>query len=71
MNAGSTTSSGILQFLVLILTSYPHVQQKAHDELDRVVGHERAPVLDDLRNLPYVHAVIKEVWVILAYLLIC
>lgn len=43
------------------MTLYPHVQQRAQDEIDRVVGRARLPNLDDKDKLPYVNAMIKEV----------
>ena len=39
---------------------YPHVMQKAQEELDRVVGNERLPELSDRENLPYISALLKE-----------
>jgi hypothetical protein len=34
--------------------------EKAHEELDRVVGHDRFPTWADEPNLPYLRAMIKE-----------
>lgn len=45
-------------FLVMML--YPEAQAKAQAEIDRVVGHERLPMMEDRPNLPYVEALIKE-----------
>lgn len=45
-------------FLMMVL--YPEVQKKVQDELDRVVGTERLPSLEDRGNLPYTDAVLKE-----------
>jgi cytochrome P450 len=61
MTAGAITSTSWLQFLVLIMAAYPDVQKKAHEEIDRVVGPNHSPTLDDLQRLPYVEAIIKEV----------
>lgn len=44
----------------LAMTLNPEVQAKAQEEIDRVVGRDRLPTLDDRRNLPYVEAVVKE-----------
>lgn len=38
----------------------PKVQARAHEELDRVVGQERLPTIEDRSALPYVNAIIKE-----------
>lgn len=48
--------------MILLLLSHPDVQKKAHDELDKVVGADRLPNLDDIKDLPYVRAVQDEVW---------
>ena len=61
LEGGSDTTSSYLQTLVLALVTNPDVQRKAQEEIDRVVGRERAPTLDDLPNLPYIQAIIKEV----------
>ncbi|KAJ6529371.1 cytochrome P450 [Mycena capillaripes] len=37
------------------------IQKKAHEELDRVVGRDRLPTVEDEKNLPYCHAIVKEV----------
>lgn len=39
---------------------YPEVQRKAQEEIDRVVGTQRLPTLEDRSNLLYVDAVITE-----------
>lgn len=38
----------------------PKAQAKAHEELDRVIGRERLPDLDDKESLPYINAICKE-----------
>ncbi|KAG9300647.1 hypothetical protein G9A89_023445 [Geosiphon pyriformis] len=35
-------------------------EQKAHDELDRVVGCEHLPNISDFNSLPYIQSLIKE-----------
>jgi cytochrome P450 len=40
----------------------PRVMKKSQEELDRVVGKDRLPDFSDKGNLPYVDAVIKEVF---------
>ena len=39
----------------------PNVQKKAQEELDRVIGTDRLPLLSDRGSLPYVEALVKEV----------
>uniref|UniRef100_UPI0037E872D8 cytochrome P450 2K1-like n=1 Tax=Semicossyphus pulcher TaxID=241346 RepID=UPI0037E872D8 len=41
------------------MAKYPHIQDKVHEELSRVVGSRQVRV-DDRKNLPYVDAVIHE-----------
>ncbi len=45
--AGSETTSKSLGFGFLYLLLYPEVQRKAQKEIDRVVGRERMPTLND------------------------
>ncbi|KAG8245286.1 hypothetical protein J6590_005600 [Homalodisca vitripennis] len=40
---------------------YPEVQEKMQEEIDRVLGRGRKPVLDDKANLHYTMAVLNEV----------
>ena len=40
---------------------HPDVVQKAHEEIDRVVGRDRLPTFQDRDNLSYVDCVLKEV----------
>ncbi len=39
---------------------HPEVQRKAQAELDEVVGVNRLPMFEDIRQLPYLSAVLKE-----------
>lgn len=41
---------------------YPEVQRTAQAEIDRVIGNDRLPGLDDQPNLPYIDALMKEVF---------
>ncbi|KAI0763571.1 CyP450 monooxygenase [Trametes elegans] len=58
--AGFDTTLSTLQALFLALAMYPHVQKKAQEELDAVVGPSRLPKFDDRDKLVYVNAIIKE-----------
>lgn len=40
----------------------PEVVKKAHEELDRVVGKGRLPDFADRDDLPYINAVVKELF---------
>jgi Cytochrome P450 len=41
---------------------YPEVQRKARDEIDRVIGPGRLPTIADRGRLPYVDAIVKEIF---------
>lgn len=58
--AGHETTARTLTFTWYALASNPHVRQRLHAELDRVLDG-RLPGVDDLRRLPYTLQVIKEV----------
>ncbi|EEB88897.1 hypothetical protein MPER_13076 [Moniliophthora perniciosa FA553] len=59
--AGYDTTTTTLQWLIIAMISYPEVQLKAQEELNTVIGRSRIPTLQDMDNLPYVRAVVKEV----------
>ena len=41
---------------------YPGVLAKLQEEIDRVIGRDRLPDLQDRPLLPYVEAAVKETW---------
>ncbi|CAI6277588.1 unnamed protein product [Periconia digitata] len=60
LEAGSdTTANTLIGFLCAMLV-FPEVAAKAHEELDRVVGHDRMPVPQDEMNLQYIRGCVKE-----------
>ncbi|THC91845.1 hypothetical protein EYZ11_008693 [Aspergillus tanneri] len=60
MEGGSDTSSSLILAIVQALIQNPAVQEKAHAEIDSVVGHDRSPVWEDLEKLPYINMIVKE-----------
>ncbi|KAH9912821.1 cytochrome P450 [Fomitopsis serialis] len=54
-----TTKSALASF-VLAMVVYPEVLQKAQEEIDRVVGVDRLPQLEDRDQLPYIECIVKE-----------
>ncbi|KAL7784563.1 cytochrome P450 [Trichoderma ceciliae] len=58
--AGSDTTVGTLMAFVLAMILHPEVQQKAQEEIDRVIGPNRLPGYEDQSSLPYIDALIKE-----------
>jgi hypothetical protein len=57
--AGNDTTTMALEIFTMASVLYPEVVQKAHEELDTVVGPDRMPNFDDA--LPYITAIVKEV----------
>lgn len=55
-----TTTSSTLSF-ILAMCVFPEAQQKAQEEIDRVVGPDRMPEWSDESSLPYVSALVSEV----------
>lgn len=60
LGAGSDTTANSLLWTIIACVTNPDVQRKAHEELDRVVGHDRFPTWEDEVNLPYIRAMVKE-----------
>ncbi|XP_053380026.1 cytochrome P450 1A1-like [Mercenaria mercenaria] len=58
--AGITTTCSTLSNLFLCLMNHPNYQRKAQEELNRVVGNERLPTIDDRRNCPFMEALVME-----------
>lgn len=57
---GSETTIASATVLVLVLANDAKMQRKAQEELDAVVGQDRLPCVTDRPNLPYIHAIVKE-----------
>ena len=58
--AGSDTTAISVEWGMAELVKNPRVQQKAQEELDRVIGFERVMTEADFSNLPYLQCVAKE-----------
>ncbi|NXG79203.1 CP2DE protein, partial [Baryphthengus martii] len=59
--AGSETTSTTLRWAILYMLLHPEIQSKVQAEIDKVIGRERSPVMEDQVNMPYTNAVIHEV----------
>lgn len=60
ITAGMDTTAISVEWAMAELIKNPRVQQKAQEELDRVIGFERVMTETDFSNLPYLQCVAKE-----------
>ena len=51
---------GFCETFIAAMLAHPESQQKAHEEIDAVVGRSRMPSLADRESLPYVEALFTE-----------
>jgi len=58
--AGADTTVGTGLALFMALAKNPEVQRKAHEEIDRVIGNGRLPLISDREHLPYITAICRE-----------
>ncbi|KAI5119818.1 hypothetical protein M0805_006951 [Coniferiporia weirii] len=58
--AGADTSVSTILTFILAMVLNPDVQRRAQEEIDRVIGRDRLPTLEDRQGLPYVNAVCDE-----------
>ena len=60
--AGTETTSNTVEWAMAELMLHPDVMRRAQDELDTVVGVHRLVQESDIPNLPYLQAIVKEVF---------
>ncbi|CAK1553950.1 unnamed protein product [Leptosia nina] len=58
--AGTETTAKSMSFCFSYLVRNQEAQQKAQEEIDRVVGRDRLPTLEDKANMPYNEAIVHE-----------
>ena len=57
----SKTAATLSTFILMMMLN-PEVQRKAQQELDHTVGKTRLPSPKDRGHLPYLEAILKEVY---------
>ncbi|KAH8886617.1 cytochrome P450 [Thozetella sp. PMI_491] len=60
VEAGSESTSTVINAWILACQLNPHVVRAAQEELDRVVGPDRMPGFEDEDQLPYIRCMVKE-----------
>ncbi|KAF9463394.1 cytochrome P450 [Collybia nuda] len=60
--AGSETTAAATAVFLLAMVLNPDVMREAQAELDEVIGRDRPPTFRDFDRLPYIQAVVKEVF---------
>ncbi|KAH7725746.1 Protein CYP-14A3 [Aphelenchoides avenae] len=58
--AGMETTSTTLRWAILFMAKWPHIQRKAQEEIDRVIGKDRFPTMADKPQMPYMSALLVE-----------
>ncbi|KAF8549304.1 cytochrome P450 [Imleria badia] len=62
LTASLNTTAPTLMVFILAMVENPRVWKRAQAEIDAVVGTERLPEFDDRASLPYVDAILREVF---------
>uniref|UniRef100_A0A3P8RKX8 Cytochrome P450, family 1, subfamily C, polypeptide 1 n=1 Tax=Amphiprion percula TaxID=161767 RepID=A0A3P8RKX8_AMPPE len=60
IGAGQDTMSTVMQWIFLLLVKYPDMQAKLQELIDKVVGQDRLPSIEDRSSLAYLDAFIYE-----------
>ncbi|XP_054790648.1 flavonoid 3',5'-hydroxylase 2-like [Prosopis cineraria] len=58
--AGTDTSSSVIEWALAEMLKNPSIMNKAQQEMDQIIGHERRLQESDVSNLPYLRAICNE-----------
>jgi cytochrome P450 len=58
--AGSDTTAVGITAIIMAAACHPLAQAKVHEELDMIIGSDRAPTFQDSSSLPQLHAFLLE-----------
>nr|XP_056701747.1 cytochrome P450 2D6-like [Euleptes europaea] len=61
LTAGTETTSSTILWGLLKMVLHPEIQKRVHEEIEKVLGKDKAPMMEDQANLPYTNAVIHEI----------
>ncbi|KAM6474005.1 cytochrome P450 2C31-like [Liasis olivaceus] len=59
--AGTESTATTISYGLILLAKFPHIQAKAQQEIDEVVGANRAPSMEDRVKLSYTNAFVHEI----------
>ena len=51
-----------LENFFLAMALHPGAQKRAQAEISAVIGNDRLPEFSDMESLPYVNALVEDVW---------
>ena len=60
LEGGSESSASMILVFIQAMIRFPHVQKKAQQQIDGVLGEDRSPLWSDYPDLPYVSMIVKE-----------